>query len=220
MAVAALRQPGRPLAALLGELPFWPIAIWAVLVASALAARPPLAPDESRILSIAWRMWADGAWLPYKFGDLSRSLPPLLFWLIQAGWAVFGVSETWARLVTPLLALGTLLLTQRLARLLWPTRPEVATLSGIVLVGSGGFAVYSGLTLLELPLLVFFTLALLGLALVWRNRPGLGWTVYAVALGLGILSAGLVAAMLLPLPLPGALEGQLIRRSQLDLGEP
>jgi 4-amino-4-deoxy-L-arabinose transferase-like glycosyltransferase len=201
MAVTTLRQPGRPLAVLLGDLSLWPIAIWAVLVASALAARPPLAPDESRILSIAWRMWADGAWLPFKFGDQSRSLPPLLFWLIEAGWAVFGVSQIWARLVDPLFALATLLVTQRLARLLWPTRPEVAPLSGIVLVGSGGFAVYSGLTLLELPLLFFFTLALLGLAQVWRNRAGLGWTVYALAVGLGILSAGLVAAMLLPLPL-------------------
>src|SRR6185436_6377930 len=92
----------------LARLPLWPVAIWAVLMASALIARPPLAPDEARILSIAWRMWADGALLPYKYGDLSRSLPPLMFWLIEAGWAVLGVSEVWARLVNPLLALGTL----------------------------------------------------------------------------------------------------------------
>jgi len=185
----------------LARLPLWPTAIWAVLMASALVARPPLAPDEARILSIAWRMWADGALLPYKFGDLSRSLPPLLFWLIEAGWAVLGVSEIWARLVNPLLALGTLLLATRLARVLWPARPEVPELTGIVLVGAGGFAVYSSLTLLELPLMFFFTLALLGLAYAWRDRPVLGWTLFATAAGLAILGAGLVALVLLPLPL-------------------
>src|SRR5437763_1717290 len=47
----------------LARLPLWPIAIWGMLMASALIARPPLAPDEARILSIAWRMWADGALL-------------------------------------------------------------------------------------------------------------------------------------------------------------
>jgi len=185
----------------LARLPLWPMAIWAVLMASALVARPPLAPDEARILSIAWRMWADGALLPYKFGDLSRSLPPLLFWLIEAGWAVLGVSEIWARLVNPLLALATLLIATRLARVLWPARPEVPELAGIVLAGAGGFAVYSSLTLLELPLMFFFTLALLGLAYAWRDRPGLGWTLFATATGLAILAAGLVAVVLLPLPL-------------------
>src|SRR6185312_5505438 len=72
------------------------IVLWAALVAVGLAARPPLPVDETRYLGVAWEMWQRGDFLvPHINGIAYHHKPPLLFWLMQAGWAVFGVSEIW-----------------------------------------------------------------------------------------------------------------------------
>src|SRR5579883_1503643 len=95
------------------------VVIWAILVAAGLALRPTLPVDETRYLAVAWEMWTGGNYLvPHLNGIPYHHKPPLLFWLITLGWHVFGVSETWGRLVAPLFALGCLLLSARLAQCL------------------------------------------------------------------------------------------------------
>ena len=171
------------------------IFLWAALTAIGLVARPPLPVDETRYLAVAWEMWQRGDFLvPYINGVPYHHKPPLLFWLMQAGWTVFGVNEIWARLVAPLFALGSILLTNRLARLLWPER-EAGPLAALVLTGSTLFGVFISITFFD-TLVTFF--ALLGWIGVVRAaqaaregrsmRPG--WIIYAVALGLGVLSKG------------------------------
>lgn len=171
-------------------LPRWPLVIWLLLVAGGLVARPLLAPGEAQILSIAWEMWLDGAWLP-RLNDLPLDgQPPLLFWLIRGAWSLFGVGETAARLMAPLFALGTLLLVGPLARLLWPERRQAALLAGILLAGTGGFVAYASMSLPVLPVTFCATLGLYGLARVWRGRAAGGWAIYALALGFGFLAGG------------------------------
>src|ERR1700755_2435800 len=83
-----------------------PAASWLVLVVSPLAARPPMASLDSLVLAQAWWQWSGSN------ADLVSAFshhPPLLAWLIRAGWWLFGTSELWARLVGPLFALGTIL---------------------------------------------------------------------------------------------------------------
>ncbi len=174
----------------LSGLPRWPLAIWLVLVAGGLVARPLLAPGEAQILSIAWEMRLHGAWLP-RLNDLPLDgQPPLLFWLIRGAWSLFGVGETWARLVAPLFALGTLLLIGPLARLLWPGRRQAPLLAGILLAGTGGYVAYASMALPVLPVTFCATLGLYGLARVWRGGAALGWTLYGLALGFGFLAGG------------------------------
>lgn len=180
-------------------LPPWPVAIWLILTVGALAARPPLAPTEAQVLSVAWEMWRDGALLPSLNGTPLDAQPPLLYWLICGAWAVFGVSEVVARLVAPLFGLGTLLLMAPLARLLWPGRPTAGQLAGILLAGTGGFAVYSAMSMPALPATFFSSLGLYGLALAWR-RTAAGWLIYGAALGLAFLVGGAAAALLLLAP--------------------
>src|SRR5690242_14642726 len=133
------------------------IFLWAALTAIGLVARPPLPVDETRYLAVAWEMWQRGDFLvPYINGIPYHHKPPLLFWLMQAGWAVFGVSETWARLVAPLFALGSILLTNRLAQLLWPER-DVGPLAALVLTGSTLFGVFISITFFD-TLVTFFAL--------------------------------------------------------------
>ncbi len=184
----------------LAALPPWPLAIWLVLTAGGLLARPPLAPADAQILSIAWEMRLDGALLPRLNGLPLDGQPPLLFWLIRAAWSLFGVGEGAARLVAPLFALGALLLVGPLCRLLWPGRPQAATLAGVLLAGTGGFVAYSAMSLPALPVTFLALLGLYGLALVWRGAALAGWAIFGAALGLAFLAGGGAAAALLVVP--------------------
>ena len=186
---------------------FWLlIAAWTVLMVVALLTRPLLPVDETRYVGVAWEMWVRGDFLvPYHNGAPYSHKPPLLFWLMQAGWWVFGVNEIWPRLVAPLIGLACLGLTALLARRLWPDRPTAAVLAPWLLFGCLFVAGFGTLTQFDL-LIVFCTLlAVFGLL---RAAVGLGtgWLIVGVAIGLGLLSKGPV---ILVSVLPAALLGHL-----------
>ncbi|MBI5039876.1 MAG: glycosyltransferase family 39 protein [Gammaproteobacteria bacterium] len=184
---------------------FWLLfAAWAVLVATALFTRPLLPVDETRYVGVAWEMWARGDFLvPFKNGAPYSDKPPLLFWMMQAGWWLFGVNEIWPRLVAPLIGLGCLGLTALLARRLWPDRLTAAVLAPWLLFGCVFVAGFGTLTQFDL-LIVFCTL--LGMLGLLRAATGLGtgWLIVGVAIGLGLLSKGPV---ILVHVLPAALLG-------------
>ncbi len=186
------------------------VLLWLTLAAAGLALRPLLPVDETRYLAVAWDMWSSGSYLvPHLNGGEYHHKPPLLFWLINLGWALFGVSEIWGRLVAPLFGFGCLLLTAALARLLFREQPQSTGTAPLILIGAAFFALFTSLTFFD-ALVAFFTL--LGLIGVWRAAHGdekRGWILYALALGLGILSKGPVqlldlapAALLAPLWAP------------------
>lgn len=183
------------------------VLLWLALTVIGLGTRPLLPVDETRYLAVAWEMWHSGRYLvPHLNGIEYHHKPPLLFWLINAGWAVFGVSETWGRLVAPLFGLGSVLLTAVLARQIFREQPLVAALAPLIVMGAAFFALFTTLTFFD-AMVTFFTL--LGLIGVWRAAHGherQGWGLYALAIGLGILSKGPVqlldlapAALLAPL---------------------
>jgi 4-amino-4-deoxy-L-arabinose transferase-like glycosyltransferase len=79
-----------------GAVMAFAIFLWAITVAVGLAIRPPLPVDETRYLAVAWEMWQRGDFLvPYINGIPYHHKPPLLFWMMQAGWTIVGVSEAW-----------------------------------------------------------------------------------------------------------------------------
>ena len=97
------------------------ILVWALLTAIALWSRPLLPIDETRYAAVAWEMWLRGDWLvPYLNGEPYSHKPPLLFWLINLGWALLATNDWVPRLVAALFALADLLLLGALARRLWP----------------------------------------------------------------------------------------------------
>ena len=83
------------------------VALLALYLAASLA-RPVLPVDETRYLAVAWEMWQRGDLLvPTLSGEPYSHKPPLLFWLVHAGWAAAGVSSWWPRTLVALFALGT-----------------------------------------------------------------------------------------------------------------
>ena len=88
---------------------FGPFLLLAILALCA-QFRPILPVDETRYLGVAWEMWLRGDQLvPYQNGAPYAHKPPLLFWLIQSGWWLFGLQEVWPRLLPSLFAAGHLL---------------------------------------------------------------------------------------------------------------
>jgi 4-amino-4-deoxy-L-arabinose transferase-like glycosyltransferase len=166
------------------------VALWAATVAGGLLTRPAWPIDETRYLGIAWEMWSRGDLLvPHLNGAPYSDKPPLLFWLIVAGWRVLGVQEWWARLVPALFALGSLFLTARLARRLWPDRPTVADAAPLLLLSTFLWSFYTTVLLFDMPLVFFALVGIFGLVRAARRERG-GWLLLAAATALGILAKG------------------------------
>ncbi len=197
------------------------IAGWLGLLAAALFARPLLPVDETRYVSVAWEMWTRNDFLvPYLNGQPYAHKPPLLFWIIHLGWAVFGVSEWWARVVSPLFGLGNLVLIGVLARKLWPNNEKLRELAPLMLLGGLLWAAYSTMTMFDMMVGFFTMTALLGVLEAHRSGGLRGWLFVGLSLGLGILTKGPVILLhVLPVALLAPLwTGQKDRWGRWYLG--
>ncbi len=172
------------------------ILLWTALVGAALTLRPPMPVDETRYLAVAWEMWLRGDFLvPHLNGAAYSHKPPLMFWVMQAGWTVFGVNDWWPRLVAPLFGLACLFLTARLAAVLWPEDGRPAALAPWLLLGSLFWAAYTTLTMFDTLLAAFALAGLLGVADAWRRGGRRGWLAAGGAVGLGVLAKGPVIVL-------------------------
>lgn len=177
--------------------------LWTVLLLVALAFRPLMPIDETRYVGVAWEMWTRGDWLvPHLNGAPYADKPPLLFWVIKAGWTVLGVGELWPRLVTPLFGLASLGAAWVLARRLWPGERGVAQLVPWILLGSLLWTVFATVTMFDLINALFSVLGATGLVMAWRGQGRAGWALFAAAIGLGVLTKGpVILVYLLPVAL-------------------
>lgn len=181
--------------------------LWMLAAVVALGTRPLLPVDETRYLAVAWEMWRDSEFLvPHLNGEPYSHKPPLLFWLIHLGWAVFGVNEWWARLVAPFFGLAGLFLTARMARRLWPDIGGSALTAPLILSGCVFWTLFATLTMFDLILAFCALVGLQGVLRAWRGDCVKGFAVLGIGIGLGVLAKGpaillhvLPAALLAPL---------------------
>ena len=170
---------------------------WMVLVGTALSLRPILPVDETRYVSVAWEMWVRGDFLvPHLNGVPYSDKPPLLFWLFHLGWWLAGVNDWWPRVVPALFGLANLGLTARLARRLWPERPQVALSAPAVLLGFLLWSLFTTMVMFDMLVAFCVLLALLGLEEAWRRGGVRPWLQVGGALGAGILAKGPVVLVL------------------------
>ena len=177
--------------------------VCALLTLAAVLFRPLTPTDEGRYVTVAWEMWNSREFISLTLnGELYGHKPPLLFWLINAGWAVFGVSEWWPRLLVGLFGFGATALVLRIAQRLAGDRQEIAATTAAITVSTLFWMVFTGAVMFDLMLACF---VLLGIDAVLQaaQRPGPGpWALAGLALGLGILTKGPVALLhVLPLAL-------------------
>ena len=151
---------------------------------------PPLPIDETRYLAVAWEMRQTGEFLvPHLNGATYAHKPPLLFWLINAGWAFTGVHAWTARAMTLLCSLASLAL---LHRLTWRLTASVAAarIAVWVLLGAIYFAAFANAIMFDVLLATCVLLAAHGVCDLVDARTVRGVTLTGVALGLGILVKG------------------------------
>ncbi|MEW6167414.1 MAG: hypothetical protein AB1651_06925 [Pseudomonadota bacterium] len=157
--------------------------------------RPLLPADETRYAAIAWEMWRDGQWLvPQLNGTPYSHKPPLLFWLMHAGWWLFGVNDGWPRLLGVLAAMLSGALTRALALRLFAAAPHIADSAPWLLVGTLYWLGDSTMLMFDQLLAACVLLAWLGV-LRWRDGARGGLALAALGLGLGLLAKGPLAPL-------------------------
>lgn len=187
----------------------WPraaLVLWLLFVTAVLPWRALTPVDETRYASVAWEMWLRRdlvvLWLN---GEPYGHKPPLLFWLVNAGWAVFGVNAWWPLAIPALASAVSLVLLHRIATRLWPDRPAVAQLAPLVLFGAAQWTVFSAALYFDLLLVTFVLLGVFALLDLADGRPWRGSVLFAIAIGFGLLAKGplvginlLLLSLLLP----------------------
>jgi len=172
-----------------------PFLFMGVLIFGALAWRPTTAPIELETLASAWHMHLQQTLVPLRNGYAASEIPPLLQWLILAGWRVFGVNEWWPRLVPALAGIATVLLIGRTALVLWPHRAATPIFARLLLTGVGAFAVAMTIVEPQTLALPFILASFHAQSALWMGRPGffrilLGWMLSAAAAALAVMAGG------------------------------
>ena len=179
----------------------WPwLPLWMLVALLAIFSHGPMPLYSTRTLAVAWEMWNHGYWLvPHINGQPYSEKAPLLFWLIHAGWFVFGVSDIWPRVLEVLIGGTQLVLISLLARRLFPSRPWMAKAAPWMLLAFG-YAFLFGLQIMYDVLLAVWTLAALLCLTPKLHRAEPRWLLFGLCIGLGLLTKGPV--MLLHIVFP------------------
>jgi 4-amino-4-deoxy-L-arabinose transferase-like glycosyltransferase len=169
----------------------WPwLPLWMVVALAAIFAHGPMPLYSTRTLAVAWEMWHQHHWLvPYINGQPYSEKAPLLFWLIHAGWFVFGVSDVWPRVLEVLFGAAELVLVSLLARHLFPNRPWMVKAAPWALAALS-FAFLFGLQVMYDVLLAVWALAALLCLVPTAKHAAPRWWLFGLCLGFGLLTKG------------------------------
>jgi len=130
-------------------------------------------------------MWNQGTFLvPHTNGAPYSHKVPLLFWLIHAGWAAFGVNDVWPRILQVLIAAAWLFISARLAQAASIGKPSAASLVPWLLIALP----YPFLFSLQIMYEVLLALCVAAALCALTERPRWHW--FALAIGAGLLTKG------------------------------
>jgi 4-amino-4-deoxy-L-arabinose transferase-like glycosyltransferase len=168
----------------------WWLPLYLLVALIAIFLQPPIPLHSTRALAVAWDMWVHHQFLvPHINGAPYSEKAPLLFWLIHAGWAAFGVNDVWPRVLMVLIGAVQLILAQSLARRLFPEHAWIArTAPWMLLALSFGFLY--GLQIMYDGLLAVWVLGAMLCLVPGPRRASPRWIGFAVCIGLGFLTKG------------------------------
>lgn len=184
-----------------------PVAVMAaalIALCAAVVALPAFPVDETRYLTVAWEMRTTGSWiLPTLNFEPYSHKPPLLFWLINAGWSLFGVAVWPARLAGALSMVCVLLSVNSLDRRLAPgAEPGQPAASVLMLLSLPLFVTLGFSIMFDMLLTATVSAAMLALWIAGRSGARSAFVLYGICVGLGVLAKGPVALLF---TLPAAL---------------
>lgn len=170
-----------------------------LLLAPFLCILPPVPVDETRYLSIAWEMRQSGDFIALQLNGFAYfDKPPLLFWLLNLQWSLFGTSLWSSRLLPLLCGAACVALVQKLARQLGSADARHAPW---LLLGCLYFQLFAGVVMFDVLLCGCVLLAFVG-AVAWlRAGSRSGLMVLFAGGALGMLAKGPVVLLHLLPPL-------------------
>ncbi len=180
-----------------------PAAILLAVCAAALAFLPILPIDETRYLGVAWEMYHSGSFVvPLQNGLPYSHKPPMLFWLIHAGWSVFGVNAVTPRLTVCAIGIACLLLLRGISLRVWPDDRRTASWAALVFGSMITWMIWSSAIMFDVLMTCWVLVCVRGIldaAAFGRKR---GWVLLAWGIAGGILSKGpVIFVYVLPLVL-------------------
>ena len=171
------------------------LVLGAVLFLGTIFAPPSLMDDVDAVnAQIARNMLDSGDWVTARINGVAYlEKSPLLYWLIAACYAVFGVSDWAARLPTALGAIGLIWTTSALGR--WGFGRRAGFYAGLALGSSIGLFLFTRIIVPDALLTLAVTLALYCfLRALEEEKPGWAMGFWA-SMGAGMLLKGLLAAL-------------------------
>lgn len=156
----------------------------------------PLERAEIYFLDGAREMVESGDYLVPRYrGEAFFDKPPLTYWLIAGAFQLGGFTPKAGRIVSALAAIGVVLATAWLGRVLFDSRSGLV--GGAILTTTLAFLSFARLAMSDMLLALWSTLAMALAVAAWRHGaprwllPALG-----VALGLGFMTKGPIALLL------------------------
>ncbi|MGH7390027.1 MAG: ArnT family glycosyltransferase, partial [Candidatus Rokuibacteriota bacterium] len=176
------------------------IPLGVALVAAALyfvglGDAPFLDPPEGFHAEIAREMGARGDVVtPRLNGVRYLDKPPLLYWLMSAGFSAAGIGPHTARLWPALGGVGCAAATAAIGVLVGG--PRVGLVAGLIVTANLGMFVHARLVKPDLLFVLFITLAYAGFAAAYLGRHGRRWlALFFAALGLATLAKDVLGAL-------------------------
>ncbi len=169
----------------------WPwLPLWTAVALIAIFSHGPMPLYSTRTLAVAWEMYTHGHWLvPHINGQPYSEKVPLLFWMIHAGWFVFGVNDVWPRILEVIFGGTELVLLATMARRLFPNRPWVAKGAPWIALALG-YAFLFGLQIMYEVLLSVWVLAALLCLTPKAHREEPRWWLFGLCVGAGLMTKG------------------------------
>jgi len=178
-----------------------PALLCAALVLAAIFFRPALPIDETRYLTAAWEMFLNhNYFLPTLNFEPYHHKPPLLFWLINLSWEIFGVHRWAAVLIVSLMSAGGIFLSHRLTRILFPGEEALSQRVPWIMVASFPFLVMGTAIMFDFTLSFCAMLAWVCAAKFMKTGHWLFVIPAGLALGFGVLAKGPVVVLFTLLP--------------------
>jgi dolichol-phosphate mannosyltransferase len=182
------------------DLGFWTVFIVAVVLFFGRMRTPLLEPDEARYAEIPRQMLNEGSWIvPVLHGQPYCHKPPLLYWLVMGSYEIFGVEDWAARLVPSAACFLLVLVTYGWGR---QVNRRAALISALILCLSSRFLYFGRMLTMDglLSLWVVSALAMVHIALRGPTLRWLFWLLSALCCGLGLLTKGPIALVLVTIP--------------------
>ncbi len=181
----------------------WLPALGLTLFLVAVLCRPLFPIDETRYMSVAWEMSLHQGWLDpltKNFEPYSHK-PPLLFWLINLFWGLFGISR-WAGTLPVMIAsilciYLTGILGKKISTTLSPDDTQSPFLNQqriwMMMASSLPFMIYGTLVMFDFLVCLFTLLSLILVLKYSETRRIADLLLLGLCLGFGVLAKGPVA---------------------------